>query len=86
MKRGRPDKKSTKKRDCLEIAQAELIVLVRDLDEVIIRNRQAVRRTQLVADVLEPGIERLEEIKASILLVHENVNSAWNAGQERDWK
>lgn len=86
MKRGRPSGKQQQERDYLEIAQAELIGLERDLDEVAIRMRQAVRRTAMVSDVLEPGIERLNEIRHSLQLVHEKVNLAWSQGQEKDWK
>ena len=85
MKPGRPSAEQMLQRDSLETAQAELIGLLRDLDEVILRNRQAVRRTPLVADVLGPGIERLTEIRESLRRVQENVNTAWSQGQERNW-
>lgn len=86
MKPGRPDQHQISRRDCIESAQAELVGLLRDLDEVILRNQQAIRRTELVADVLAPGIERLVEIRNSLRRVHKTVNTAWAEGQERNWK
>ena len=86
MKKGRPSNKQLERRDHIEVAQAELIGLVRDLDEVILRNRQAVCRTTLVADVLEPSIERLNEIRTSLRRVHEEVNIAWAQGQANEWR
>ena len=86
MKPGRPFAKGTRARDALEGAQLELVGMLRDLDEVILRNRQAVRRTAVVMDVLDPGIDRLVEIRVGLLRLHELIKAAWVEGQESNWK
>lgn len=85
MKRGNKPKEMAKKRNHLETAQAEMVGLVRDLDEVILRTRQAMRRTAIVVDVLGPAVERLAEIRKSLRVVHAEINEAWSDGQERNW-
>jgi hypothetical protein len=86
MKRGHPKHELRIKRDEIETAQAELVGLVRDLDEVMLRLQQAMRRTQLVADVLAPAMKRTAEIRKALRRVHEQVNTAWARGQENNWK
>jgi hypothetical protein len=73
-------------RDHIETAQAELIILLRDVDEVILRTRQAIRRTPLVSDVLQPSMDRLAEIKDSLCCVQEHINSAWQDGEKVKWE
>jgi hypothetical protein len=58
----------------------------RDLDEVILRSQQAVRRTNLVADVLIPAIERLLQIRGRVHAAKTALNEVWLAGQEDLWK
>ena len=85
MKRGHKPKEQASKRDHLETAQAEMVGLLRDLDEVILRNKQAMRRTAIVVDVLTPAVERLVEIRESLRVVHTEINEVWSSGQERNW-
>jgi len=56
-----------------------------DIDELILRNRQAMRRTGLVNDVLTPAIERLDQLRKSIHSIQADVQAAWSQGQEKDW-
>lgn len=56
-----------------------------DVNELILRNQQAIRRTPIVRGVLEPAIERLIQLKQSILIAHAELNAAWKAGQEANW-
>lgn len=86
MKPGRLKTKGTKKRDLVEVAMFELAVIERDLDEVILRNRQAIRRTGLVSDVLDPAIARLVEIRSRVRLAKRSMNDAWIDGQNKRWE
>jgi hypothetical protein len=86
MKPGRPPTQRTHKRDHLETAQITLVSVLFDIDELILRNRQAMRRTGLVTDVLTPAIERLAQLRESIHSIQAEVREAWVQGQENDWK
>jgi len=62
-----------------------LVTALVDIDELLIRNRQAVRCDQ-VKDVLEPAIGRLAALRDSMRLIQAEINSAWTEGQESAWK
>jgi hypothetical protein len=83
---GRLKTKNAEKRDQVETAMFMLIHAERDLDEVILRSQQAVRRTSLVADVLNPAIERLLQIRGRVRVAKGSLNEAWLAGQEDLWE
>lgn len=83
---GRLKTKDAEKRDQVETAMFALKRAERDLDEVILRSQQAVRRTNLVADVLIPAIERLVQIRKRVRVAKAAMNEAWLAGQEDLWK
>ena len=84
-KRGKLAKGLTARRDHVETAQAALMGLLVDVDEVILRNQQAMRRTGLVADVLEPAVKRLAEIRDDIRLAQRELGEAWSEAQSRRW-
>ena len=73
-------------RDRLETAQTLLFEASLDLDEVALRIRQAIRRSNLVRDVLQPAAECLEEIHQDMRLAQREVKEAWEEGQERKWR
>lgn len=83
---GRLKNKAQKRRDYIEWAMFELRAAERDLDEVILRNKQAKRRTSLVDDVLDPAIERLIEIRKSVRRAKLAMNENWIEGQARRWE
>lgn len=83
---GRLKTKNAEKRDQVETAMFALKRAERDLDEVILRSQQAVRRTNLVADVLIPAIERLIQIRGRVRTAKSALNEAWLAGQEDLWE
>lgn len=45
---------------------ALLMVMIMDLDELSVRITQAMERTPLVRSVLEPGLERLAELRTAL--------------------
>ena len=83
---GRLKTKNTEKRDQVETAMFVLKRAERDLDEVILRSQQAVRRTGLVADVLDPAIERLMQIRKRVRVAKRAMNEAWLMGQAERWE
>ena len=83
---GRLKTKNSEKRDQVETAMMVLKSAERDLDEVILRSQQAMRRTSLVADVLNPAIERLVQIRKRVRVAKAAMNEAWLAGQAEKWE
>jgi hypothetical protein len=45
-----------------------------DIDELILREQQAMRRTELVHDVLAPSVQRLEELRWSLRMAHSELS------------
>ncbi len=80
---GRPAANEVGERDGLETALSELVCLDVVLEEVRIRVRQAIRRTKVVEDVLEPVEGRLAEIENSLHLVHREVREVWEEERNR---
>lgn len=83
---GRLKTKNSEKRDQVETAMFALKRAERDLDEVILRSQQAMRRTSLVADVLDPAIERLVQIRKRVRVAKRAMNEAWLTGQAERWE
>jgi len=73
-------------RNRLETAQTLLVEVSLDLDEVALRIRQAIRRSNLVIDVLQPASERLEEIHQDMRLAHSEIKKVWEEGQVKKWR
>jgi hypothetical protein len=57
-----------------------------DLEEVALRIHQAIKRSLLVKDLLDPALERLDQICKDMKLAREEINKAWIEGQSRRWK
>jgi hypothetical protein len=57
-----------------------------DLDEVILRNQQAMRRTGLVVDVLGPALERLTEIRGWAEIAKREMAAAWQENEKTRWE
>jgi hypothetical protein len=86
MSKGRLTDEARLHRDQLERIIFELGPILPALDEVILRSKQAVRRTPIVAPVLEPAIFRLEEIRQRINNITLALGEIWTNGSERKWK
>jgi len=63
-----------------------LIGLILDVDEVIVRNQQAIRRTGLVDEVLSPAVERLEEMRDNLSLAQRELGIVWKDWQAGRWR
>jgi hypothetical protein len=85
-KNGRLTREASETRRIAESALFALVDVLGGLDEIILRNEQAIRRTELVRDVLAPGIERMKQMKGRIDRHREIVKDAWREGQERNWR
>lgn len=68
---GRRNKTETLRRYAEEDLLACLLLMETDLDELTVRIRQAMRRTELVRPVLEPALERLAELRRTIEQSHD---------------
>jgi len=64
--------------DLVEDCQALLACACADVDEALLRNRQAIRRTPLVRDVLAPAVERLERVKSDLTRARWELRRVWN--------
>ena len=84
-KAGRPKAGSTMQRDAIETIQLELIALSIDAQEIEDRIHQAMLRTPLVKDVLDPAIIRLGQVKDSLGIVHSEFANAWDNDQS-NWR
>lgn len=76
--------KRQRRQDHLEQALAHLAGISADLDEVVLRNRQAIRRTSLVEEVLDPALERLKAIRKELDRAQHELKLAWLAGRDDD--
>ena len=83
---GRLNRKSAKKRDCLEIALFSLGTSIVEIEEVLLRNKQAIRRTPLVEDVLGPAVVRLNTIRDSLRKSQLAIGEIWNEQQAKRWE
>lgn len=62
----RPPRGERLQRYAEEDLLALLMVMRIDLDELSVRIGQAMQRTSLVRSVLEPGLERLDELRTAL--------------------
>lgn len=83
---GRLNEKSTKKRDRLEMALFSISTSIVEVEEVILRNKQAMRRTPLVEDVLGPAMKRLDSIRESLRRSQIIIGEIWNEEQKKHWE
>jgi hypothetical protein len=75
-----------KRRDRLEVAVFSLGTALVELEEVLLRNRQAMRRTSLVVEVLDPAITRLESIRANLRQSQLAMAELWKEEEARRWE
>lgn len=78
--------RDAEQRDHIETAQAMLCGMLVNLDECILRNQQAMRRTSLVGEVLEPAVVRMEMLRAELRVVQRELTAAWLMGQAVKWR
>jgi hypothetical protein len=83
--KGRISSDKARQRDHIETAQAELAGMTLLIDEIILRTRQAMTRTQLVGDVLEPAIGKLVAMRRSVRNATAELTDAWSEGQAERW-
>ena len=83
---GRLNEKSTKKRDRLEMALFSISTSIVEVEEVILRNKQAMRRTPLVEDVLGTAMKRLDSIRESLRRSQIIIGEIWNEEQKKHWE
>ena len=74
-----------RRRSRIENVQAYLDGMVMDVDEVILRVEQALRRTPLVSDVLDPSLDRLATIRGYVLRARAELSAAWHEGEASQW-
>lgn len=73
-------------RDRIETALAILIGMQSMLDELALRNRQAMRRSPLVSDVLDPSNRRIAKIQTELKALQAELNRIWDIGQSERWQ
>ena len=82
---GRMSLMATEQRDHVETALAVLASAVLAIDEALLRNRQAIRRSNQVGDVLGPAVQRLVDVQADLKLMQAELRAAWKKGQAERW-
>jgi len=85
MRRGRLTNKGQVRRDGVETAMMLLHAMLTDVDELMVRNQQAMRRTALVAPVLEPAVDRLHHMRAELRLCQRHLSGVWSDGEAQRW-
>lgn len=78
--------RATQCRDTVEAALFEVVSMLRDVDEVSLRVRQAMRRSQASVDVLAPAVDLLGEMRGRLIKTRETLAGEWDQGQRRRWK
>ncbi len=73
-------------RDRIETALVILIGMQSILDELVLRNRQAMRRSPLVNDVLEPSNRRIAQLQTDLQALQVELNRIWELGQAEKWR
>lgn len=73
------------RRDQVEEEMAVLARSLRDIDEILLRMQQAIRRSSIVFDVLGPAIERLLALRSSLRSAQDVVGLIWKEEQTRHW-
>jgi hypothetical protein len=74
------------RRDQVEEALTALAKSLRDIDEILLRMQQAIRRSSIVYDVLGPAIERLLALRASVRSAQDAIALIWKEEQTRHWE
>lgn len=82
---GRVIRKNAVIRDHIECAQVLLMSIAVDIDEVAIRIDQAIKRTHIVRDVLQPSQDRLEGIRSDLATIQDELSQTWRDGQANKW-
>jgi len=82
---GRLKRIPTARRDHIETAQVLLICSIGDIEEIILRNQQAVQHNILADNVLSPAIERLIEMRDDLALAQRELGHVWADGQASRW-
>jgi len=62
----------------LEKALFSLGTVLVELDEIGLRTQQAIRRTSLVADVLQPSSKRLDRIRRNVRAAQAAIGALWS--------
>jgi len=70
----------------VELALFALCFSLELQEEVEVRIRQAIKRTPLVADVLDPALSRLKEVRCQVRLARGVVRELWQSGQAGSWE
>lgn len=86
MKPGRVPIVGAHRRDRVELALTLLHMMIMDVDELIVRNTQAMDRASCVCLVLEPAQERLIEMRSEIELMQRELHGVWRDGQDDRWQ
>jgi len=76
--RGRIDDGDQRRREELESIQAGLVLAAFDLDEIILRQKQALRRYPNLNGVLQPALDRLSEIQREIRRARALMAELWS--------
>jgi hypothetical protein len=74
-----------KRRDQIEEEMAVLARSLRDIDEILLRMQQAIRRSSIVYDVLGPAVERLLALRSSLRSAQDVIGLIWKEEQTRHW-
>lgn len=74
------------RRDQVEDAMFALTGVLRDLTEVELRIQQAVRRSGVVAVVLNPALERLAEMGGRLRSAQAALHTHWSIEQTERWR
>lgn len=82
---GRLTIKRGEQRDRVETAMFALRNAIRDLDEIILRNQQAMRRSTHVHAVLDPALDRLVTVRQAVMAARRELNEYWVEQQKRRW-
>jgi len=75
--RGRISNQDQRLRERAEEIQAGLALAALDLDEIRLRQSQALRRFPVLSNVLDPAIVRLGEIEREVRQAHRLVGEIW---------
>jgi hypothetical protein len=73
------------RRDQVEEEMAVLARSLRDIDEILLRMQQAIRRSSIVFDVLGPAVERLLALRSSLRSAQGAIGLIWKEEQTRHW-
>lgn len=78
MKRGAWPEEQVKRKQRIETASVMMAHVQDDLDEIMVRVCQAMRRSSLVCDALAPAVERIAGIKADLDIAEREIRAMWS--------